>query len=129
MEHHARFRNWAPGIFTGFEQWQENTLPLGLNLKYFLPAGRCEFFLAGMGGYSFSLHEPSEWGMQKASGGITAGSEAGVLIHINSLAAITFGVGYRHQKLNYELEDWFFGTYDRKVTYNRVSLRMGISFH
>jgi|WetSurSiteA1Bulk_404760.scaffolds.fasta_scaffold00127_11 hypothetical protein len=130
MEHNYRFKNrLAPGILTGFEQLNENVMPLALNLKYFLPARKCDFFLACLGGYSVSLEKPSYEGIQKAKGGFLAGTEMGFLIHVNSGSSVVLAIGYRYNELNYTLEDLWLGTYERKITYNRFSVRMGIALY
>jgi hypothetical protein len=130
MEHHYRFNNYmAPGIMLGIEQLHENTMPVALNLKVFLPAGHCEFFVACLGGYSVSLEKPKMEGIKKATGGAMAGTEIGLLIPVNSGSSIVFALGYRYNTLNYRLEDWWIGNYERKVTYNRFSVRMGIAIY
>lgn len=130
MEHQYRFSNGlAPGITTGIEQLHENLLPLAVNLKWFLPAGRCEFFMGGLAGYSVSLEKPDMEGIQKASGGILAGAEIGLLIPVNSGSSVVLAMGYRYNVLHYELEDWWVGSYEREETYNRFSIRLGITLY
>ena len=130
MDHHYRFSNLlAPGITLGIEQLNENTMPLALNCKMFLPANRCEFFAAFMGGYSVPLEKPDYEGIEKAHGGALAGAEIGLTIAVNSGASIVVGFGYRYSALNYSLNDWWVGAYERKITYNRFSVRMGVAIH
>jgi hypothetical protein len=128
MEHNYRISPvFAPGILTGIEQLNENVMPFALDLKLFIPAKRSAFFFAGMGGYSVSLEKPDYEGIKKARGGFMAGLETGVLIRVNEGSSVVIAMGYRHNVLNYELEDWWVGYYERKVTFNRFSFRMGIS--
>jgi len=56
-----------------------------------------------------------------------AGSELGILIPVSQGTGLIFSMGYRHNKLKYQLEDWYYGDIDRDVTYNRFVLRLGIS--
>lgn len=129
-EHHYRINNtWAPGMTLGIEQLNENTLPLAANLKLFLPAGNWDFFLAGMGGYAISLEKPTDVGVEKARGGPAAGIEIGMFIPVNSGASVVLAMGYRYTALNYDLKDWWIGSYERKVTYNRFSVRIGIALY
>lgn len=132
MEHHYRFLNvLAPGIFTGIEQLNENTLPVGTTLKLILPGSKCRFFTGLMGGYAISLEKPGDMGeikITRATGGYLAGTEIGLLIKVNNCSSIVIALGYRYNELNYELEDWWLGNYKRKVEYNRFSVRMGIAF-
>jgi hypothetical protein len=130
MENHYRFNfGLAPGLLVGIEQLNENVMPVALNLKYFLPAGKCEFFTACLGGYSVSLHKPNMEGIKKATGGVMAGAEIGLLIPVNSGSSVVLALGYRYNELNYQLEDWWIGNYERKVTYNRFSVRIGIALY
>lgn len=130
MEHNYRFNNTlAPGIMMGIEQLNENLMPVALNLKLFVPARRCSFFFAGLGGYSVSLEKPGAEGIRKAKGGVLAGLETGLLIPVNGCSSVVIGIGYRYNELNYDLEDWWLGNYERKMTLNRFSCRIGISIH
>jgi hypothetical protein len=114
------------GLFTGIEQLNENLMPVAVNLKLYSPAGITDLFLAASCGYSVALEKPSEYGMKKAQGGILAGSEAGIIIPVNGMSAIVLAIGYRYNKLNYKLDNWWIGEVERKVTYNRLSVRIGI---
>ena len=128
MEHNYRFnKNIALGGFMGFEQLNENLLPLGINLKVLFPVGRSDLFMTCLGGYSLSLEKPAETGMKKATGGVLAGTELGLLIPVSQGSAIVFALGYRYNELNYKLEDWYVGNINRNITYNRFVLRCGIS--
>jgi hypothetical protein len=128
MEHNYRFgKNIALGGFHGFEQLNENLMPVGLNLKVMWPAGRSDFFIAINGGYSISLEKPEEQFMEKASGGMLAGTEVGLLIPVSRNSALLIAFGYRYNELNYRLDDEWFGNTDRHITYNRFSIRFGVT--
>ena len=129
-EHHYQFNKaLSLGFMTGIEQLNENTLPVALNLKAYLPAGSCRFFISGLGGYSISLEKPDYEGLKKAIGGFMAGTEAGILIRVNSCSAIVVALGYRYNSLNYKLNDWWLGNYTRKINYNRFSVRIGFAIY
>lgn len=128
MEHSYRFnKDFAIGGFLGFEQLNENVLPVGFNMKAFLKAGSSDFFFSFLGGYSLSLEDPQEEGMKSASGGILAGVETGLLIPVSAGSALTFSIGYRYNELNYQLTDYWRGDYERNMTFNRFVIRFGIS--
>jgi hypothetical protein len=128
MEHNYRFnKSIASGGFVGFEQLHENLLPLGANLKLLLPVGRSDFFVDLLGGYSISLEKPGETGIKKASGGLLAGTELGILIPVSRGTGLVLSMGYRYNKLTYKLEDWYYGDIQRNIAYNRFVLRFGIS--
>jgi len=128
MENDYRLnKTLAPGAFLGFEQLNENVLPVGLNMKFFFPANQTDLFVCIYGGYSISLEKPDEVGMKKATGGILAGGETGIMIPVSSGSAITLAIGYRYNELNYQLNDWWRGDYTKKRTFNRFVIRIGIS--
>jgi len=128
MEHNYRInKTLAPGMMIGIEQLNENVMPLALNLKLLIPSKQSAFFFAGLCGYSVSLEKPDYEGIKKATGGFLAGLETGLLIRINTGSSLVFALGYRYNELNYKLEDWWIGNYERKITFNRFSLRMGIT--
>ena len=53
MEHNYRFNKWiALGGVVGFEQLNENVMPLGINTKILFSAARIDYFIGGTGGYS-----------------------------------------------------------------------------
>jgi hypothetical protein len=82
-----------------------------------------------LGGYSVSLEKPDMEGIQKATGGMLAGAEIGLLIPVNSGSSVAVAMGYRYNVLHYELEDWWVGHYEREETYNRFSVRVGIALY
>jgi hypothetical protein len=128
-EHHYRFNNrFSAGFMTGIEQLNENTLPASVSLRFYQPAKKCKFFLGGYAGYAVSLEKPSYMGILKATGGFMTGTETGMLIPVNSCASLIFGIGYRYNKLHYQLENYWMGEYKRNYTFNRLSLRIGIAF-
>jgi hypothetical protein len=128
FEHQYRFNKVvALGGFFGFEELNENTMPLGGVLKLFIPAGRTDLFWSMNGGYSVSLQKPEEEGTEKATGGGMAGTELGVIIPVSKGAALTVALGYRYSKLNYQMNDWWRGDYERDITYQRFSLRFGVA--
>jgi hypothetical protein len=129
-EHHGMVgKCFSAGLMTGIEQLNENVLPLALSLRLYQP-GNSKLFLGGYMGYSVSLEKPfNEYGgvvYKKAKGGFVTGLETGFMIRVNDCSSVILGIGYRHNILNYELEDFWLDTVKRKFTYNRFSIRLGI---
>jgi hypothetical protein len=60
---------------------------------------------------------------------VLAGLETGLLIPVNGCSSVVVAIGYRYNELNYDLEDWWVGEYERKMTLNRFSCRIGIAIH
>jgi len=111
---------------TGIEQLNENTMPLALSYRIFMPEGGFRLFTGMYYGYSVALEKPEFQGIKKAKGGLLTGIETGALIRINGCASLIIGLGYRYSKLHYNLEDWWIGEYKRNFTFNRFSVRLGI---
>jgi hypothetical protein len=128
MEHSYRFnKTIALGGFIGFEQLNESVMPLGANMKLFLPAGNSDLYLGTSAGYSVSLGKPADIAMKKATGGFMFSTEIGVIIPVSAGSAISIAIGYRYNELHYELNDWYLGDYKQNNTYNRLMIRFGIS--
>jgi hypothetical protein len=134
MEHNYKFNNYfAVGGAIGLESLNENTVPVALNLKILVPLQTGNIFLSTLAGYSFSTGKPSynAYGLEaikNASGGIMANIDLGYIIPVSESAAIYISLGYRYNELNYKLESWL-NDADRKIKYNRLSLRIGLSIY
>ncbi len=129
MEHTFRYRNYfAGGVFMGFEQLKENTLPVGLNYKLMLPAGTVEIITGFSVGYGFPLNDPPDEAWNDNSGGIIFLSELGLAIPFTETAAFFVALGYRYNELNYDMKGWPVD-YSRKIKFNRLSLRLGLSLY
>jgi hypothetical protein len=128
MEHNYRFnKSIALGGVIGFEQLNESVLPLGANIKLFLPAGSTDFYIGSTAGYSFSLGKPADIAITKATGGFMFSTEIGIVIPVSVGSAISIAIGYRYNELHYELNNWYMGDYKQNNTYNRLMLRFGIT--
>jgi len=126
-EHHYQFnKTISAGFMTGIEQLNENTLPLAGIVRVY--AGKqLKLFLDGYIGYSVSLEKPFIIEIKKTNGGVMTGVEAGILLPVNECNSVIFAMGYRYSELHYQLEDWWVGEYKRIFTYNRFTIRLGIT--
>lgn len=128
MDHNYRFnKNIALGGVIGFEQLNESVLPLGANIKIFIPAGSTDFYFGSTAGYSFSLGKPPDISIKKATGGFMFSTEFGIIIPVSAGSAISIAIGYRYNELHYDLNNWYLGDYKQNNTYNRLMIRFGIS--
>jgi hypothetical protein len=128
MDHNYRFnKNIALGGVIGFEQLNESVMPLGANIKLFIPAGSTDFYFGSTAGYSFSLGKPADIAIKKANGGFMFSTEIGIIIPVSAGSAISIAIGYRYNVLHYDLNNWYMGDYKQNNTYNRLMLRFGIS--
>lgn len=128
IEHSYKCKQkYAIGFILGYEQLKENTMPIGASLRYMIPAGKSSIVLGVSMGYAYPVEKPSEEFIKKATGGLINNYEIGILIPVDEGSAVYAAVGYRYSTLNYELEDWWLGDFQRKIKFNRISVRMGIS--
>ena len=129
-EHNFRINKYVAvgGIF-GYELLEESVIPLGVNVKGFLPDKAKNIFLGTSGGYSFSLENPNNELYEKTTGGTFFTVEAGAAIPVSENNSIFIAVGYRHNKLNYTRTDWWLGEVERQITYNRISIRFGLTIY
>jgi hypothetical protein len=128
MDHNYRFnKTIALGGVIGFEQLNESVLPLGANLKLFIPAGKTDIYFGTTAGHSFSLGKPEDISIKKAKGGFMFSTEIGIIIPVSTGSAISFAIGYRYNELHYDLNNWYMGDYKQNNTYNRLMLRIGIT--
>lgn len=120
--------NYATGFFLGFEQLKENIVPMGISFKYMLPVRQSAIVFGVSGGYGNPVEEPREDYITRMKGGLIGGAELGFHVPVGRGNGIFMSVGYRYTELNYDIEDWWLGDYKRKIKYNRLLFRIGISF-
>lgn len=130
-EHNIQFYNYfAAGGLIGTELLNELTIPLGVNLKIYLPTRKRTWYVNGSTGYSFSVEKPQTYYEEmKGKGGTLAMIELGTMIPLNYHNSLFASLGYRYNELNYTYEDWWRGKTERTYYYNRISLRFGLSLY
>lgn len=133
MENNYRINShFAVGIVSGIELISEATVPLALNLKVLQPLNSGgTLFIGASAGYSFSVEDAVDeyYDITDSYGGKMALAELGLVFPSNSKLAFFIAAGYRYNELNYKRNDWAFTSVDRTVYYNRISLRVGVSFY
>lgn len=133
MEHNYRANNYiSVGAVTGIEWFNTSVAPLGLNLKLILPASEKMFYYLGnSAGYSVALEEVVEenYIIKETKGGYFYNTELGVVFPSIGNAHVYFALGFRYQDLSYVREDWWLDEVERKTTYNRFSLKIGVCLH
>lgn len=134
MEHHYQVNsNLSVGGVMGVEFYNESAAPLGGVLKVVLPLkGKSSFFAGFSGGHLMPLEDAKSTDYEEISdtkGGPFVNTELGLIIPSNSNTNMFVALGYRYNELNYVREDWYYGDVERKVTYNRLSLKLGVMLH
>ena len=133
MENAYRYNHFSVGIITGVEFLNEATVPLAFSTRGWLPLkGGATAYIGGMGGYSFSVEDAkdSQYEITGSYGGVMFLAEAGLIFPSYGNLSFFLAAGYRYNELNYTREDWYLpGNVDRKVYYNRISLRVGVLFY
>lgn len=129
-EHNYRFNSYiAIGGLIGYELLQEPVMPLAGNIKLFLPLQQSDLFLGLTSGYSFSLENPESEFFETNTGGVLFNAEFGIMFPISRNNSFFIAAGYRYNKLNYTRTDVWLGNVDREVSYNRISIRLGLTIY
>ncbi|GAB3540387.1 hypothetical protein GCM10027443_38210 [Pontibacter brevis] len=120
-------RMLAVGGTVGFD-FYDNVLitPLALGIRGELLKGRISPIYGIDAGYG-AIFLSDESDGQQNEGGWMFSSSAGIRVKTGNGTAFTFDVGYKRQRARTETNWWGTRT-DRKINYNRLSLRMGFSF-
>jgi hypothetical protein len=130
MEHDYKLNKYfAIGGVFGIELLKEPVCPIAINLKGFLPLGIGDLFLGTSGGYSLSTENPVEYGIKDGKGGYLFNLEIGYVLPVSDNSGFFTAIGYRYNELNYKMEDWWMNSADRKIYFNRISIRTGINFY
>ncbi len=133
MEHNYQInKNIAVGAVTGIDWFEYPVAPIGINFKLIAPMEyNMAIYLGITGGYSVPLEElvVADYDIKETKGGYFASSEIGVILPSMGNANIFIAIGYRYQDLRYVREDRWLDEVERKTTYNRFSLKVGVCLH
>ncbi|WP_025007036.1 hypothetical protein [Marinilabilia salmonicolor] len=122
--------HWAVGLTTGVEWFDVPLLPVGPDIKYFFPSkDNGGFFLQGALGHSFPLEDASlEYAeVLETKGGFFTQYHLGYLIPLKGKNKLLFSVGYHYQVSGHVQEHWIYRELERKIKYNRFSVRIGVA--
>ena len=134
MEHNYQLNSYfAIGGVIGIEFFSESVAPLGMNLKGLLPLKeKSTLFVNASSGYSIPLEDAennNNYEYTDTKGGVFINSEIGVIFLSKSNTNLFLAIGYRYNELNYIRSDWQYGSVERKVTYNRLVLKIGVCLY
>jgi len=134
MEHNYQLNQYfAFGAVIGIEIFNETVAPVGINTKGILPLkGKSNLFINLSSGYSIPIEDAAETAyleFLETKGGVFANSEIGIIVPSKSNINFFVALGYRYNELNYTREDWYYDEIERKVTYNRFSIKLGVVLH
>ncbi len=131
MEHNYRFNEYlSAGCVFGIELLDEATAPLGGNIKLMKNLSESSsLFLGSSAGYSISLEKPvmNNYEVLETNGGPFFNAELGLILPSGKNTGFFVAVGYRYSTLSYLRDDWWLEEVERKVYYNRLSVRIGIT--
>lgn len=122
---------FSMGFTTGLEMINESTIPIGGNIKAFVPlASGDELFVGVLGGYSLSLEKPYDPYDQIIDnrGGSFFNAEVGYIFASTRKAPLLIAFGYRYAEMHYKLTDWWYDEISEDMYFNRFSVRFGIRF-
>lgn len=117
------------GLTTGLEIPNESVIPIGGNIKGFLPLNSGNILFAGLsGGYLKSLEKPNDpYNMiTENSNGTFANAEIGIIFTGASQAKMFMALGYRYAELHYRINDWWYTEMEENMYFNRMSVRIGV---
>lgn len=134
MEHHYQINAYVSvGGVMGVEFYNESVVPLGGVVKCKLPLqGKSSFFASASAGHLMPMEDAQSTDYEEITdtqGGPFINTELGIVIPSKTNTNMFIALGYRYNELNYVREDWYYGDVDRKVTYNRLSLKLGVMLH
>lgn len=134
MEHHYQVNSFVSiGGVMGVEFYNESVSPLGGIVKLLWPTnGKSLLFVGLSGGHLMPLEDAKSvdyYEVIDTKGGPFVNAELGMVIPSKSNTNMFIALGFRYNELNYVREDWYYGDVDRKITYNRLSLKLGVMLH
>lgn len=128
IEHNFKLFNYlAIGGVIGFEMLNETVCPIAVSLKGCLPVKSGNLFLGISGGYSLSTDKTDDYTVKKGTGGTLFNAEIGYIAALSKNSGVYFAIGYRYNELNYKMQDWYWDNASRKMYFNRIVFRTGIS--
>lgn len=122
--------HWAVGLTTGVEWFDVTLLPVGPDIKYFFPSkNNGGFFLQGSMGHSFPLEDANlEYAeILETNGGFFTNSHLGYVFPVKGNSKLFISVGYHYQVSGHVQEHWAYKELERKIKYNRFSVRIGMA--
>ncbi len=130
MEHNYQLSNKAAlGLVTGVEWLDVTVLPLGPNIKLLMPnKNQSSFFWGTSGGYAIALENMEFWDYEvtDTKGGAFFNTELGYIFPCKQHYNFFLAVGYRYHEFEFTRDDWYLKEVERKTTYNRFSIRVGV---
>lgn len=129
MEHNYLFnKHFSAGIATGVEWLDVTVAPVGPNIKFILPGANTALYLGASGGYAFALEdiEIQNYNVIETKGGGFFNTELGYIFPDMGDFNFFVAIGYRYQEFTFIRDDWYFREVERKTTYNRLSLKIGV---
>ncbi|MCG8581526.1 MAG: hypothetical protein MI866_16495 [Bacteroidales bacterium] len=130
MEHNYQFnKTFAAGVVTGVEWLDVTVMPLGPDLKvFFASKNNSGFFWGTSGGYAIALEDMEFWDYEiiDTKGGAFFNTEIGYIFNSKQHYNFFLALGYRYHEFEFTRNDWRLNEVERKTTYNRLSIRVGV---
>ncbi|MDR2497870.1 MAG: hypothetical protein LBD28_00325 [Tannerellaceae bacterium] len=129
--------NLSAGLGVGAEYYLETYLPVTANVSWRFGDRRIIPFVTMQAGYLIGLENLREGGYYMvdfapnytdiySEGGWLFNPQAGIIIKLSKDLGITLAAGYRRHTLRYVWDHDYY--YAESVVYNRLSLKVGITF-
>lgn len=121
--------NFSLGLTTGIEWFDVALLPVGPDIRFLIPSeSKGRFFLQGAVGHSFPLEdvELEYISVLETNGGMFAQTHFGYIFPMEGSWKLFIALGYQYQSSSHVQEHWIYQELERKIKYNRFSVRLGV---
>jgi hypothetical protein len=122
-------RLFVIGITTGFD-FYENILitPIALGFRGELFNTRVSPYYSIDMGYGATFLSGKGFEEKRPEGGFLLNPVLGLRVNTGNQTAFLFGLGYKRQRVDWESVSLWGVRMDQRITYNRLSIRMGFMF-
>ncbi|WP_291855805.1 hypothetical protein [Marinilabilia sp.] len=119
----------ALGLTTGVEWYDVALLPVGPDIKLIFPLKEYgAVYFNGAVGHAFPLEEAKLEYVEvlKTKGGRFAHTHLGYIFPMKGKCKLFMALGYQYQSSSHVQEHWVYRELERKIKYNRFSVRIGL---
>ncbi len=133
MDHnYLATKNFAVGLETGIQWMDINMATIGPNIKLILPCKNKQSLYTSVsyGSVIPLKKETDDWyTIKKTNGEHFLNTELGYTFPTRNCTAFFMALGYRYQAYSFTREDWWLNSVERKITYNRFVIKVGLKFN
>lgn len=123
-------RKVSAGLGLGFNYYNDplSLLPLFIDFKYLIPADKVSPFFFLKSGYNISLHTDTDVNVNSHTGGLMLNPGLGLQLETAGKLAWHITAGFNLDRATYFLPGDSFSSIENDLSYERLSLGVGLSF-